>query len=120
MIGHSNGINDNYYKVTEQELLDEYLKAVDSLTISKEHHLLKTVSSLQEQNTDRYEELSIRLELKNKEIQHIRNEQYIITSQFKVLLSSFNTLDKQTKVRLAKEWIQLGVFEVTTDQVVQE
>jgi integrase len=35
LMGHSIGISDSYYRVTEQELLDDYLKAVDHLTISK-------------------------------------------------------------------------------------
>jgi hypothetical protein len=31
---HSKGICDSYYRATEDELLEDYLKAVDFLTIS--------------------------------------------------------------------------------------
>jgi hypothetical protein len=34
-MGHSIGISDSYYKITEQELLTEYLNAVTFLTLSE-------------------------------------------------------------------------------------
>jgi hypothetical protein len=41
MKGDSIGISDLYYKITEDELLTEYLKAVKHLAISKENLLQK-------------------------------------------------------------------------------
>ena len=41
MKGHSIGISDSYYKITEDELLTEYFKAVRHLAISKENLLQK-------------------------------------------------------------------------------
>ena len=40
LIGHSAGISDSYYRATEDELLEDYLKAVDFLTISTENKLI--------------------------------------------------------------------------------
>jgi hypothetical protein len=34
LMGHSTGLDDSYYKPTEQELLEDYLKAVPLLTIN--------------------------------------------------------------------------------------
>jgi hypothetical protein len=34
LMWHSTGISDSYYRATEDELLEDYLKAVDFLTIS--------------------------------------------------------------------------------------
>src|SRR4029078_2900369 len=39
LMGHSIGISDSYYKITEDELLTEYLKAVTHLIISDESRL---------------------------------------------------------------------------------
>ena len=39
LMGHSIGISDSYYRPTEDELLDDYLKAIPFLTISDEHRL---------------------------------------------------------------------------------
>jgi hypothetical protein len=35
LMGHSTGISDSYYRPTENELLDDYLKAVPLLTVSE-------------------------------------------------------------------------------------
>jgi hypothetical protein len=39
LMGHSVGISDSYYRATESELLEDYLKAIDLLTISEEDRL---------------------------------------------------------------------------------
>jgi hypothetical protein len=39
LMGHSIGISDSYYRATEEELLQDYLKAVDILSISSENTL---------------------------------------------------------------------------------
>lgn len=46
LMGHSIGISDSYYKITEDELLVEYLKAVKHLAISKENLLQNQVSEV--------------------------------------------------------------------------
>ena len=40
LLGHSAGISDSYYRATEDEPLEDYLKAVDFLTISTENKLI--------------------------------------------------------------------------------
>ena len=39
LMGHSVGISDSYYRATENELLLDYMKAVDLLTINEENRL---------------------------------------------------------------------------------
>jgi hypothetical protein len=43
LIGHTIGISSSYYKPTEMLLLEEYLKAADSLTVNNEYRLQKQV-----------------------------------------------------------------------------
>ena len=38
-MGHSVGISDSYYRPSEKDLLEEYCKAIDYLTISQENQL---------------------------------------------------------------------------------
>ena len=45
-MGHSIGLDDHYYTPGENYLLQEYLKAVDSLTINEENRLKKQVKEL--------------------------------------------------------------------------
>jgi len=49
LMGHSVGISDSYYRATENQLLDDYLKAVPILTISSEHRLQDQMEKLAEE-----------------------------------------------------------------------
>jgi len=65
LMGHSIGISDSYYRATENELLDDYLKAVPILTISNECRLQKQMEDVMEQS--RENDVSIKSELHDKE-----------------------------------------------------
>jgi hypothetical protein len=46
LMGHSTGISDAYYRPTENDLLEDYLKCVDAITINDEKTLLTKVEDL--------------------------------------------------------------------------
>jgi len=50
LMGHSIGISDSYYKITQDDLLTEYLKASDYLMVSNENQLQKQYDTVQIQN----------------------------------------------------------------------
>ena len=53
LMGHSVGISDSYYRPTENELLQDYVRATDALTISQEkqiRHALEARGSIIEAN----------------------------------------------------------------------
>ena len=39
LMGHSVGISDSYYRPTENELLQDYIRVIDALTVSAENKL---------------------------------------------------------------------------------
>ena len=45
--GHSIGIDQHYCKPSEADLLDEYMKGVDNLTINPENRLRRKVEKLE-------------------------------------------------------------------------
>ena len=45
--GHSVGIDEHYCKPSEEDLQEEYMKAVDNLTINEENRLRKKVEKLE-------------------------------------------------------------------------
>lgn len=47
LLGHKIGLAGAYYKPTEQEMLNEYLKAIDALTVDPANRLQRKVESLQ-------------------------------------------------------------------------
>ncbi|MPZ08351.1 MAG: hypothetical protein GEU26_18380 [Nitrososphaeraceae archaeon] len=50
-LGHSIGLDDNYFKPGEDYVLHEYLKAADSLTINEENRLRKELVELTRKNS---------------------------------------------------------------------
>ncbi len=58
LLSHSTGISDSYYRATEQELLDDYLKAMDSLTIDERNKLKKRIDSLEEKANEQEDDNS--------------------------------------------------------------
>lgn len=59
LVGHSTGLDSVYYKPHEEQLLEEYVKSIDSLTINNEYRLQKQL--------DHYKR-------KSEEIQEIRQQ----------------------------------------------
>lgn len=61
LVGHDTGLDKIYYKPQDEEILQEYLKAVDLLTISNENRLQKQVDYYKSR-ADRLEEMAMRLD----------------------------------------------------------
>ena len=67
-MGHDIGVSASYYKPTEHEVLEDYLKAVDLLTINSDKVILqKQVLELKEKSKD--SEYIIKAKLQEKENQ---------------------------------------------------
>jgi hypothetical protein len=64
-IGHNIGVSKSYYKPTTKEVLEDYLKAVDLLTINNESRLSKQVEKLTEK--DRESQYIIQAKLQEKD-----------------------------------------------------
>jgi hypothetical protein len=74
LMGHSVGISDSYYRATERELLDNYLKAVDFLTISKQHKLENEITSVICRSKRSESEIKSNLYNKEQEIKKLTDE----------------------------------------------
>ena len=81
LMNHSTGISDSYYRATEQELLEDYLKAVDMLSIDNDKLTLqKQVAELNEKSKEENSHFDFQLHpmetLDNTQIRHaLRLEQ---------------------------------------------
>lgn len=65
LMGHSNGLKDSYYKPTERDVLEDYKKVIDSLTIQDENKLRVEMDELVDRNRD--SELELKLKLLEKD-----------------------------------------------------
>jgi len=78
LMSHSTGVSDSYYKPIEKVLLEDYLKAVDLLTINTDKVTLqKQVAELTEKNKEENYIIKGKLSDKEKEIQLLRQRDSI-------------------------------------------
>jgi hypothetical protein len=76
LMGHSIGISDSYYKITEDELLREYSKASDYLIVSNVNQLQTKYNQIQLQNQNDIKLVKGKLNEKETEIEVLnRNDQ---------------------------------------------
>jgi hypothetical protein len=68
LMGHSIGISDSYYRATESEFLEDYLKAVPMLTISAEIRLQRDMAEMVEQSKRNITNIQFQLHEKEKAI----------------------------------------------------
>jgi len=68
-MGHNIGISASYYRPTEREVLEDYLKAVDLLTIHEDKiQLERKIQEIKEKTEDSKKVIDSRLEQKDSEI----------------------------------------------------
>ncbi len=63
LMGHSTGISDSYYRPTEKQLIDDYLKAMDMLTISKAEELERKLMVQEARFEKKVQDLDAKLNL---------------------------------------------------------
>ena len=88
LVGHSTGLDSVYYKPQEEEILEEYLKAVDLLTINKEHRLQKQLDQYNKKSNDLELIRSQITENYEQKIQLIKEE---MESKFQEIISKIDT-----------------------------
>ena len=74
-MGHNIGISASYYRPTEQEVLEDYLKAVDLLTVDGDKVMLqKQVEELNEKSENNDFLIRAKLSFKENEIEDLRQK----------------------------------------------
>jgi hypothetical protein len=88
-MGHSIGVSASYYKPREHEVLEDYLKATDLLTINSDSKLLqKQVEELKERSTDNEYIIKAKLHEKDEQIQILNKKQEKFEHLIQTLIDS--------------------------------
>jgi hypothetical protein len=76
LMGHTIGVSDCYYKPSEKEILEDYLKAINVLTINNKQKVLeKQITELKEKSNDNEYIIKGKLQEKDEQInQLIKNK----------------------------------------------
>jgi hypothetical protein len=75
LMAHSLGESGNYHRPKETQLLGDYLKAVDLLTINEENRLSKRINELQEKNIEKDYVIKGKLHEKDEQINQLIKKQ---------------------------------------------
>jgi hypothetical protein len=71
LMDHKTGVSDSYYRPTEQELLDDYVRAIDYLSVNRDE---KTAVQLQKQVAELTEKSEHRQAEKDREAEDIKKQ----------------------------------------------
>jgi hypothetical protein len=83
-MGHNIGVSNSYYKPTVKEVLEDYLKTVDLLTINDEDRLSKHIQQLTETGREHQYNINAKLQEKDDQIRTMIRKQ----EQFEKLIQS--------------------------------
>jgi len=72
LLSHSIGISNSYYRPTETELLDDFLKVSDLLQIDKQSKLQKELHQYQQNNQQESYLIKGKLQEKDEEIKELK------------------------------------------------
>jgi hypothetical protein len=88
-MGHNIGVSASYYKPTENDVLQDYLKAVDILTINSDKIVLqKQVAELKEKGKDNEYIINGKLHEKDQQIAALMQKQNHFESMIQALIDS--------------------------------
>jgi len=74
LLNHSTGITDSYFRPTENEMLQDYLKVSDFLQIDKEGKLQKELHQYQKKNYEETHIIKGKLHEKDEEIKSLKQK----------------------------------------------
>jgi integrase len=92
LLSHSIGISNSYYRPTENELLEDYLKVVDLLSIDKETKLQKQLNEYAEKNNEETYIIKGKLHEKDQEITLLKKEYELTNDAFAALSDKVSRL----------------------------
>jgi seryl-tRNA synthetase len=106
------GVSGSYYKPKEAEVLSDYLKAVDILTISNDKMLIKKqVEALRQKNKENEYIIRGKLQEKDDQINSLKAQFSNIQNLLERLVDGLsNTKDQRQFYTLAKSFFASGIL----------
>ena len=116
LMGHSIGISDSYYRATEAELLEEYLKAVDFLTIEEKYKLEKQVTQLAQQSKEENYIIKGQLVEKEEQIKSLSDKFDNLQLMVEKMISSLAVeIDQKSLNKVARSMFSSGILKLSTE-----
>jgi hypothetical protein len=104
LVGHSTGLDSAYYKPQDEEILQEYLKAIDVLTINSENKLKTQVNELTKKNNEKEYMLNVAMMQKDKEVEDLKKQDKVkeeallkLSNQVMILMKAMQGIKNNSK-----------------------
>jgi hypothetical protein len=110
LLGHSTGLDDNYFRPSTDEVVQQYLSAVDLLTINEANRLKLKLEDLTEKNKDNDYIITTKLQEKEAEIQTIKEQFSSMQSQMQTLITAIGNMRQPEKAAFAKHLFKNGMY----------
>lgn len=111
LMSHDTGIVQHYLRPKEENVLNEYQKAIPLLTVDQDHNSLnEKVKELEEQNKTSIYVIKGKMEEKDEKVKELEAKYLTMNSILQNLLKSISTVDKSGKQTIAKQLIENGLF----------
>ena len=104
LLGHNIGLSGSYYKPTEKQILEDYVNAIEILTINKENILSKQIQQIKQHSNENELIIKGKLLEKDEEIQIMKEQINQINQKFEHI---FMLIQKDPKLSLIKPTILL-------------
>ena len=111
LMGHSTGISDSYYRPTEEEIFDDYLKANDSLLIENESSLKNRVEAISTKNSHDQIIFNSKILEKEEEIQTMKDQFTSLQSQVNLMIKAIGNMSDSGKNELSKVFIKSKLYQ---------
>ena len=113
-MGHNIGLSACYYKPTEKEIMDDYLKAVNSLTINYDNRKLEgQISELKERNKDNEYIIEAKLHEKDKKFELLFEKYEEINSTLYTIICVLEKSNMIEKNQIARELVSRGIYKAS-------
>ncbi len=97
LLGHSLGLGDSYLRFTEEEILQEYIKTIDNLTINDENRLKLQVQVLANKTKNTEQIINIKIAEKDRELQLLRQRDELNNDALSALSERLMELEAKFK-----------------------
>ena len=115
-MGHSIGLDDHYFKPGENDVLEEYLKAVDMLTINEEHRLKRKIDDLTIKSRDSEYIITAKLQEKDEQVKTVTEQLNTMQSQMQALILTLGNMDEMNKNTFAKQLFESGIYQTEKEK----
>jgi len=110
LLSHSTGISDSYFRPTETELLQEFLKAADFLTISEDNRLRKKIDDLSEESKNNDYVMQGKLVEKDKKIEMLSKKYDEMNLTLQAILHGLENSSISGRNEVAKQLVTKGIY----------